>query len=149
MSGTTSGGLKSSVLGGGLTPAAALLKSPFHGDEFLSARGGETCVRQGTTEFSATLTPSLSSTNLLSGLERKLADHERKIADQDAKRRQLEERLKATQGLLEKSSEKLGEAWKAKDDAVYRLEAKAFNDLAAQRRAADEVRDAQRTAFAG
>src|SRR5208282_4141865 len=87
MSGTTSGGLKSSVLGGGLTPAAALLKSPFHGDDFLSARGGETCVRQGTTEFSATLTPSLSSTNLLSGLERKLADHERKIADQDAKRR--------------------------------------------------------------
>jgi len=94
-------------------------------------------VRQGTTDFSATLTPSKSATNLLSDLERKLAD-------QEAKRRQLEERLRATQGLLEATGEKLGEVWRDKYDAVRRLEAKAFDDLAAQRRAADQIRDEQR-----
>src|SRR5208282_4012875 len=64
---TASGGLLiSSVTGGGLTPAVALWKSPLRSDDFLSAHGGETCVRQGTTDFGATLTPSISSTNLLS-----------------------------------------------------------------------------------
>src|SRR5208282_4658286 len=67
--------------------------------------------------------------------------------DQEAKRRQLEERLRATQTLLEATGEKLGEAWRDKDETVRRLEAKAFDDLTAQRRAADEVRDAQRKAI--
>ena len=90
------------MTGGGKAPIVSLGALAFSGDDFFSARGGETSVRRDPSSRGGVLVPSHSTTNLLSGLEQKLGD-------KDARLRQLEDRLTTAQRQLEDASEKLGE----------------------------------------
>src|SRR5208282_5734582 len=68
-----------SVIGGGRVPVVNLGALSFGGDDFFSARGGETCVRQDPNNRGGQLAPSHSATDLLSELQQNLGDKEARL----------------------------------------------------------------------